>query len=306
MLAKVSVAPSNLENRIDDVLHSVEHLMFEAIGVTEVAQSLALSPAKTAAAYHLGTGGQRIRARLSVNAGLALGLPAADISCIAAAAELLHNASLIHDDLQDQDELRRGKQTVWAKYGGHVAICSGDFLLSAAYAVLARFSNVQLLPSMMALVHGRCAAAINGQCADLAHGTIRVTSLDQYLAIATAKSGALLGLPVELVLLAAGLEASIPDAKQAADAFAVGYQIADDLLDASQDQERAGGVPTLNIVFVLQAAGYRGDTRAAAKRVGLQHLQASSVAARRLPCGAGALFLKLAESMNSVLTVEPV
>lgn len=305
MLSKVSVASSNLDSRIDDVLHSVERLMFEAIGATDVAEPLTLPPAKAAAAYHLRTGGQRMRARLSAGAGLALGLSSADVTCIAAAVELLHNASLIHDDLQDQDELRRGEPTVWVKYGDHVAICSGDFLLSAAYAVLARFSNVQLLSSMMALVHDRCAAAINGQCADLAHRATQVNSVEQYLAIATAKSGALLGLPIELALLAAGLEASLPDAKRAADAFSVGYQIADDLLDASRDRERAGGVPALNIVFVLQAAGYRGDVGAAAKRIGLQHLQESSAAARRLPCGAGALFLKLAENMNAVLTVEP-
>ena len=122
---------------------------------------------------------------------------------------------------------------------------------------------------------------------------------------AAGKSGALLGLPIELVLLAAGLEGAVPDAKRAANAFAVGYQIADDLLDASQDQKQAGGGSALNILFVLQAAGPHGDARIEAKRIGLQHLQESSAAARLLPCDAGALFLKLAESMNSVLTMEP-
>lgn len=305
MHAKVSVVFSNLDSRVDDVLRSVEHLMLEAVGVTGGGQAPGLSPAKTAAAYHLKTGGQRVRARLSVSAGLALGLSEADVICIAAAVELLHNASLIHDDLQDQDEFRRGAQTVWDKYGGHIAILSGDFLLSAAYAVLSRCGNVQLVAGMMGLMHERCAAAIDGQCADLAHGANPVNTVEQYLAIAAGKSGALLGLPIELVLLAAGLEGAVPDAKRAANAFAVGYQIADDLLDASQDQKQAGGGSALNILFVLQAAGHHGDARIEAKRIGLQHLQESSAAARLLPCDAGALFLKLAESMNSVLTMEP-
>ena len=71
-----------------------------------------------------------------MHAGLALGLSEPDVLCLAASAELLHNASLVHDDLQDQDGMRRGAPAVWKKYGSNVAICTGDLMLSAAYAAL--------------------------------------------------------------------------------------------------------------------------------------------------------------------------
>ena len=61
-----------------------------------------------AASYHLRTGGNRVRAQLALHAGRALGLGVSDAVTLATTCELLHNASLIHDDLQDLDEVRRG------------------------------------------------------------------------------------------------------------------------------------------------------------------------------------------------------
>jgi geranylgeranyl pyrophosphate synthase len=64
-----------------------------------------------------GQGGRRIRARFAVHASLSLGLSLADASVLAATVELLHNASLVHDDLQDDDLLRHGVRTVGAVFG---------------------------------------------------------------------------------------------------------------------------------------------------------------------------------------------
>jgi len=302
MLLEVSTASSSLDTPRDAVLDRVEQLMLEAIGVGPAVNAGTLSPAQVAAAYHLRVGGQRVRARLGISVGLALGLPVSDVACLAAAAELLHNASLIHDDLQDQDEVRRGEKTVWLKFGNSIAICAGDLLLSAAYAVLAKFSQARLLPFMLTLLHARCTVAIDGQCADVDPDANLTNSVDQYLEIATAKSGALLGLPMELVLLAADLEEAMPEAKRAADAFAVAYQIADDLSDMSRDAVGVDGMQALNIVFVLRASAHPGDAQSAARTIGLQYLEKSMAAARRLPNGTGALFLELAEDMKSALT----
>ena len=100
-----------------------------------------------------------------LDASFALGLPKRDATAIATACELLHNASLIHDDLQDQDAERRGQPAVWAKFGPDVAICAGDLLLSAAYAALAALGETAA--PVIAHMHTRVAITIQGQSEDL-------------------------------------------------------------------------------------------------------------------------------------------
>ena len=71
----------------------------------------------TAALYHLRSGGGRVRAELALISARALRLPRHITIAISAACELLHNASLVHDDLQDGDASRRGKIAVWKRFG---------------------------------------------------------------------------------------------------------------------------------------------------------------------------------------------
>ena len=75
---------------------------------------------------HLETGGKRLRARLALAATEALGHQRADAISWAAACELLHNATLIHDDVQDGDRVRRGEPTVWVRHGIPQAINAGE------------------------------------------------------------------------------------------------------------------------------------------------------------------------------------
>ncbi len=149
------------------------------------------SAAAQAATYHFAAGGRRLRARLAIHAALALGLDPADGVALATAAELLHNASLIHDDLQDRSSSRRGTDTVWAAFGDDVAICAGDLLLSAAYSALSQISDRSKLPALIARVHERTSTAIGGQCADLSAGARLHGDIAGFETIAVAKSGAL-------------------------------------------------------------------------------------------------------------------
>ena len=95
-----------------------------------------LSLVADAARYHFSAGGSRIRAQLGLAAAAALNLsPQASLAC-ALAPELLHNASLVHDDLQDEDTMRRTRPAVWSRFGKDIAISTGDLLISAAYVAL--------------------------------------------------------------------------------------------------------------------------------------------------------------------------
>ena len=90
--------------------------------------------------YAVGTGGKRIRPLICLASAVAAGGRAEDAAYPAAAIELLHNYTLVHDDLpaMDNDTLRRGKPTVWTKYGEANAILAGDALLALAYRTAAK------------------------------------------------------------------------------------------------------------------------------------------------------------------------
>ena len=250
-----------------------------------------------ALSHHLDSGGQRVRARLALHAGRALNLSDDDAVTIAATVELLHNASLIHDDLQDRDLQRRGCATLWSAFGENVAICAGDLLLSAAYGNLCRFSDSKKLPQLLAQVHAATASAVHGQCADLSG---QACDIALYEKIAAAKSGALLALPLELVLIATGQENYLAVARQAADAFAVGYQIVDDIDDIDKDRGSDGQPDGLNACLIL-AAGHGGYAHMVARQLALARFEQATQSASWLPHGAGALLASLAQRLSAQL-----
>jgi geranylgeranyl pyrophosphate synthase len=215
---------------------------------------------------------------------------------IASCVELIHNASLVHDDLEDRQQFRRGVETVHAAYGFHVALCSGDLLLSAAYATLARFSNAILLPGLLSVVHARIAVVIGGQCARLVPIGDEERDMAAYDAIASAKSGALLSLPLELALEGSSKGMWSEDARRAAEHFAIGYQIADDIEDVEQDR----GTLSVNALLVIAAACRCQINEASEKARGhaLRHLAKASSLAGSLPNGSGALLREFAKDLS--------
>lgn len=256
-------------------LDPVEQLMLELVrqGTGDVGR---------AAAHHLSAGGARIRARLALHAGRALGRPESESIAIAAACELLHNASLVHDDLQDRDERRRGQAAVWYRFGDAMAICVGDLLLSAAYAALgAAGAGTARLSVRM---HRRIGEVIRGQCADLALQGSSDVSLESYERVASGKSAPLLVLPLELALTLAGKEEAVPAAAAAGSLFAIGYQVADDLQDVTQDAAHQ----ELNIVSVLAASG-ESDPNQRARELAILRFRQAHAAATGLPSGSGEL-----------------
>lgn len=284
-----------------DLPARLEQTMLKLLGANVSDTHLAMpSGAALAAAYHLGSGGQRVRGRLALSAGLALGLSETDALCIAATAELLHNASLVHDDLQDRDALRHGQPAVWVKFGTNVAVCTGDLMLSAAYAALCGVRQLAMIARLLALVHERVANAIAGQCADLSTAEKSVFDVAGYKRIALAKSGALLSLPLELALVASGHGVWTEHALGAAEAFSVGYQVVDDLADVERDSQTGA----LNIVSVLRHAGFGDGAYAQAQKMGLEHLDSAMARANELPYESGALLTELSLKLRHLLFVK--
>ncbi len=194
---------------------------------------------------HLGSGGSRTRARICIMAGQQLGLSKHDVLCLASAVELLHNASLVHDDVQDEDNERRGTEALWKKYGAARAICSGDVMISAAYAAIADLRCSAKIADVLRETHGAVAETIRGQSLDLSSDTD--IDPEQYEKIAAMKSGPLFRLALSLPLLVANRRDLLKKVEYVAARFAVAYQINDDLDDWRQDKENGD----LNIVNLL-------------------------------------------------------
>ena len=91
--------------------------------------------------YHMGTGGKRLRALLPLAVADALEAQPAQLVPFGAACELLHNATLVHDDLQDGDEMRRDQEAVWKRYGAAQAINLGDAMLYLTLALVHRLQG---------------------------------------------------------------------------------------------------------------------------------------------------------------------
>jgi len=249
------------------------------------------SPVSDAARYHLTAGGARVRARIGLDAAIALGLsPTTALAC-AAAPELLHNASLIHDDLQDGDALRRNMPAVWSRYGRDAAISSGDLLISAAYKAIALHPNAG---AALCAMHDAVAVTIRGQSQDC---SAKNPSSEDCEGIAADKSGPLLALPVRLALIAAGAQGQ-EIAIRTGRAIAIAYQTLDDLADRATDL--ASGAT--NICLSLEAEGHNP---AAASMVARTRAQAALMSARQdardLPNSAGTPLLTLVNRLEAQL-----
>ena len=245
--------------------------------------------AGAAAVSHLANGGKRVRARLGLHAAHSLGLHNRAAVAIGAASELLHNASLVHDDIQDGSQIRRGSATVWMDHGRDVAICSGDLMISASFGALASAKSA-FLSEALARMHHRISEVIHGQIADLTAKDEADNMLARYSQIAAGKSAPLIALPLELALIMAGLGDHVPKAEQAATAFAIAYQAADDIEDVCEDV--ANG--SVNIVALLEVGMSREAAISAARSLVIESYRQASEQALSLPNRCGELLSAIA------------
>jgi geranylgeranyl pyrophosphate synthase len=179
-----------------------------------------------AAAYLLERAGKRVRARLCLGLSDSLQIPPEEGIALAAAVELLHNASLVLDDVQDNDEMRRGRASVWRTFGRSQAINLGTFLIAQSTALAARLRGIS--PLFAATLR----EATTGQSAEIDFHAATPT-LTAYEKMAEAKTGALFALGAKSAAILARLPEDL--AATIGNAFArlgAAYQVQDDLADA--------------------------------------------------------------------------
>jgi len=209
--------------------------------MVELAGDRIQDPGARMVCEHLDTGGKRLRARLALAACDALGGCAEDAIDWAAAVELLHNASLVHDDIQDGDRTRRGRPALWARHGIAQAINAGDLLLMLPFRALGRYP-AEVQAALVQILAEYAESTARGQILELGLSMAGDEGWSDYFNAASGKTGTLFALPVRGAAQLAGLQTD--DAKRLASVFAsigVLYQLQDDLLDLFDAKGRGAG-----------------------------------------------------------------
>lgn len=199
-------------------------------------------PLRLMARYHLGfcdsTGapaqagwGKGLRSALAFAAATACGADPVVAVPAAVSVELMHNFTLVHDDVMDGDRTRRGRDTVWRVWGIPMAICLGDALHALAIQVLTSGLSGTAAACSITRMESTALEVCRGQCDDTMFETRATVSVDEYLTMATGKTGALMGCACAL----GGWSAEADTATAAAlDKFGrllgAAFQITDDVL----------------------------------------------------------------------------
>ena len=209
----------------------------------EVLPGAAERPAELSAAmrYAVGTGGKRIRPLICLASAVAAGGQAEDARYPAAAIELLHSYTLVHDDLpaMDNDTERRGQPSVWAKFGEANAILAGDALQALAFSVAAR--SPRNAAAVVAALGAAGVGVVQGQVEDVAivgaqsaavPSVPKVPSVPDVSFVYTHKTADLFMAAAEMGALAAGAAAGhVAALREYARNLGLAFQYEDDLID---------------------------------------------------------------------------
>jgi len=180
--------------------------------------------------------GKFIRAQLALAAGELLDLPKNTVIKWATACELMHTASLVHDDICDQDVKRRGDKTIWKKYGIPAAICTGDFLIAQAFNKISEIETGWHQTILLKSLSDSVKKIIDGQIRDV-EVNIKKISLKEYEKIAYEKTGPLLMTPLDGMFRCKELtEAEITGLVNLMHIIGLVYQMINDLNNAMSDK----------------------------------------------------------------------
>ena len=267
------------------------------------------------AEYIIGAGGKRLRPMLLLLAAGALGHRGADAHQLAAVVEFIHTSTLLHDDVVDESDLRRGRKTANAVWGNAASVLVGDFLYSRSFQLMVELESMavqQILANTTNMI-------AEGEVLQLLHVRNPDTDEPAYLRVIERKTAILFAAATRLGALLAGADAATQDALHAY-GLNLGYafQIADDVLDYASDAATLGknlgddlaeGKMTLPLIHAMAQSD--SDTRDALRHIvahgdldGLPAAQAAITACGSLDYSRRCAQM-YAEAANAALTDLP-
>ena len=208
--------------------------------------------------YIISAGGKRIRPALVLLMAKAWGYQGSEHHKLAAVIEFIHTATLLHDDVVDESELRRGRQTANAMFGNAASVLVGDFVYSRAFQMMVSVNNMRV----MQILADATNVIAEGEVLQLMNMHDPDVTEERYLQVIRSKTAKLFEAATELGSLIAGApEESIAAAAEYGRSLGTAFQLIDDVLDYSGNADDIGknvgddlreGKPTLPLIYLLQ------------------------------------------------------
>ena len=260
--------------RVDAVIRS--RLRSEVVLVNQVAE------------YIIDSGGKRLRPALVLLTAGAMGFDGEASHVLAAVIEFIHTATLLHDDVVDESDLRRGRDTANALFGNAASVLVGDFLYSRAFQMMVELGQMRVMQVLSdatnIIAEGEVLQLMNCHNADL--------NEQDYLHVIRYKTAKLFEAAARLGAILGGVDVGQEQAFAAYGThLGTAFQLIDDVLDYSGDMSEIGknlgddlaeGKPTLPLLYVLQQgdASQSALVRSAIEHGGLQQFDAILTAVR--------------------------
>ena len=208
--------------------------------------------------YIIGAGGKRLRPLVVLLSARACGVNDTRQHSLAAIIEFLHTATLLHDDVVDTSDMRRGRSTANALWGNAPSVLVGDFLYSRAFEMMVELGDMRI---MRALANATNVIA-EGEVLQLSKVRDANTDEATYLEVIRSKTAMLFEASSHTAaLLAEASEAQVEALRRYGDALGVAFQLVDDVLDYSGDASAMGknvgddlaeGKPTLPLIYTMR------------------------------------------------------
>ena len=208
--------------------------------------------------YIISAGGKRIRPALVLLMANAWGYQGQDHYKLAAVVEFIHTATLLHDDVVDESELRRGRQTANAMFGNAASVLVGDFVYSRAFQMMVSVNSMRV----MQILADATNVIAEGEVLQLMNMHDPDVTEERYLQVIRSKTAKLFEAATELGSLLAGApEAAIAAAAEYGRSLGTAFQLIDDVLDYSGNAADIGknvgddlreGKPTLPLIYLMQ------------------------------------------------------
>ncbi|MGO1003931.1 polyprenyl synthetase family protein [Lysobacter sp. CA196] len=226
------------------------------------------------AEYIVGAGGKRLRPMLLLLAAGALNHRGPDAHQLAAVVEFIHTATLLHDDVVDESDLRRGRKTANAVWGNAASVLVGDFLYSRSFQLMVELDRLEV----MKILADTTNQIAEGEVLQLLHVRNPDTDETAYLRVIERKTAVLFAAATRLGAVLAGSDAAVQQ-RMHDYGMALGYafQIADDVLDYASDAQTLGknlgddlaeGKATLPLIHAI---AHSDDTTRARLRAAVEH-----------------------------------
>ena len=159
-------------------------------------------PLAKAAVHHFKKPGKLLRSKMAISGAEILNVDHAAALRWAAAVEVLHNASLVHDDICDGDKQRRGQQAVWTKFGCNVALTLGEWLIALAFELASEAAEISNTPRLLKILAQHMSRTTAGEALEFERdGSL---NWNTYLTIAADKTAPLLTAPLQGIAVMAG------------------------------------------------------------------------------------------------------